>query len=200
MIAIIVFAAAALYLLVSVWVVYKVAKVARQEGINPWLPGIIAALVMYLLVFWDHIPVLVKHHNLCKEQGGFWIYKTPEQWFKENPEAVGKKWGDQWNESRYEVNKNVSRSWLSDYLYLETKVDPSHSHAIRRYESKIIDARNGEVLARMIDFERGGRNALLHADSTTDYKIWLGIGKNTCGVDTFGEVTTKFKNMGRGSE
>lgn len=185
------------YLFVSILLIYGAAKVARNKGINPWLPGITAALIMYLLVFWDHVPVLIKHHNLCKEQSGFWIYKTPEQWFKENPGTIGKKWGDEWNDLRYENVNGISRSWLSDYVYLETSYNQKFAHAIRRYESRLIDARTHEVLAKMVNFERGGGNPMLRADSLTDYKFWLGMGNNNCSVNGFGKIVQKFKYIGR---
>jgi len=168
------------YIFVSILLVYGSVKVAQKAGRNPWIPGISVALFMYLLVFWDFIPVLVKHHNLCKEQGGYWIYKTPEEWFKENPDTIGKKW---MNSKEFVPPEDVggwSRTWLSDYIYSETRLDCNYAHAIRKYEYRMVDARTGEILARMVDFERGAGNPFLHADSITDYKLWLGMGDNQC--------------------
>lgn len=168
------------YIFVSILLVHGSVKVAKRAGRNPWLPGISVALFMYLLVFWDFIPVQVKHHNLCKEQGGFWIYKTPEEWFKENPDAIGKYWKNPEKFVPPEEIEGWSRSRLSDYIYFETRLDRNYAHAIRKYEERLVDARTGKILAHMIDFERGAGNPFLRTDSITDYKLWLGVGDNKC--------------------
>lgn len=79
----------AVYLLVSIFVTRKVASWATANNRKPWLWGGLAAFVMYNLVFWDLIPTLVMHKYYCATQAGFWVYKTPEQWMKENPEVMG---------------------------------------------------------------------------------------------------------------
>lgn len=74
-----------LYLLISVGVVRWAISYAKKNGksVKRWGWG--AALVMYLLVFWDWIPTVVAHKYYCSTEAGFWVYKTPEQWKKENP-------------------------------------------------------------------------------------------------------------------
>lgn len=187
------------YLTVSILVIIWAARFAKKKGRSPWLGGILAILVMYNLVFWDYIPVLVNHHNLCKERGGFWIYKTPEQWFKENPDAIGKKWAKPGEILRTEKISGGTRYWRSDYIYSESFLDQSFAHAVSKYEYRLIDARTGETLAEMVDFKRGESNFLLHADSVTDYKFWLGMGENGCNSEkrneflkNIGEMVSKF--------
>jgi hypothetical protein len=204
MIALVYLAVIGAYLIVSVLFVYGIVKFARRKGFKPWLLGVLAALVMYLLVFWDFIPVLIKHNNLCKEQGGFWIYKTPEQWFKENPDAIGKNWAKPGESLRSENIVGGTRYWDSDYIYSESFFDRNYAHAIRRFEERLFDARTGEVLARVVDFERGGGNPMLHADSIVDYKFWLGVGNNNCGAAEatylmdYIKIARKYKMKGRG--
>ncbi len=191
------------YLTVSILVIIWAARFAKRKGRSPWLGGIIAALVMYNLVFWDFIPVLIHHHHLCKEQGGVWIYKTPEQWFKENPDAIGKKWAKPGESLRTEEIAGGTRHWDSNYIYSESFHDQNYAHAIRRFEERLVDARTGEVLAHVVDFERGGRNPMLNADSITDYKFWLGMGNNNCGASEaeylleYIKIARKFKMKGR---
>lgn len=191
------------YLFVSVMFVYAVIQVAKKAGHNPWFPGISVALFMYLLIFWDFIPVLVKHHNLCKEQGGYWIYKTPEEWFKENPDAIGKKWKAPKEYTYQEEAGGWSRTWLSNYIYSETHFNRNYAHAISKYEHRLVDARTGEILVRMVDFERGAGNPFLHADSMTDYKLWLRMGDNRCDSHKrrefnlkVNEIINKFRSIG----
>ncbi len=78
----------AVYLLISIWVTSKAASWAKANNKKPWLWGGLAAFMMYNLVFWDWIPTLVAHKYYCSTQAGFWVYKTPEQWMKENPELT----------------------------------------------------------------------------------------------------------------
>jgi hypothetical protein len=176
----------------------------EKDAVRGW-EGFIAALVMYNLVFWDFIPVLVNHNNLCKEQGGFWIYKTPEQWFKENPDAIGKKWAKPGESLRTEEIAEGTRHWMSDYIYSESFLDLKYAHAVSKYKYQLIDARTGEILLQMVDFERGESNFLLHADSVTDYKFWLGMGDNGCNtkmrikfVNNVNEIINKYNKIGSG--
>ena len=78
----------AVYLAASVWVVKAASGWAKANNKRPWLWGSLAAFVMYNLVFWDWIPTQIAHKYYCSTQAGFWVYKTPEQWVKENPELT----------------------------------------------------------------------------------------------------------------
>lgn len=188
------------YIFISALLVYKTAKFAQKTGYNSWVLGAVIALIMYLLVFWDFIPVIVNHHNLCKKYGTFKIIKSPEDWFKENPDVIGKKWAAPGNFLKYENLGSVSREWLSDYIYSESYFEKNYAHAISKYEYKLIDARTGQLLAHMIDFERGGGNPFLRSESITDYKMWLSIGDNSCGKkrrDEFNKQVLKFSIIAR---
>lgn len=78
----------AVYLLISIWLTKKAASWAKANNKKPWLWGGLIAFVMYNLVFWDLMPTLVMHKYYCSTQAGFWVYKMPEQWMKENPELT----------------------------------------------------------------------------------------------------------------
>lgn len=85
MMGLMVLGAIAVYLSISVFITYKTASWAKANNKKPWLWGGVAVFLMYNLVFWDLIPTLVIHKYYCDTQAGFWVYKTPEQWKKENP-------------------------------------------------------------------------------------------------------------------
>ena len=78
-------AALALYIGVSIAICVWIARWAKRTGRTSWKWGWGAALVMYLLVFWDHIPTVVAHGLLCKSVPEAKIYKTWEQWKLEHP-------------------------------------------------------------------------------------------------------------------
>lgn len=73
------------YLLISLAVVAWIAIRAKKRGRNPLLWGLGALLVMYNLVFWDWLPSKAQHDYYCRNQAGFWVYKTLDQWEQENP-------------------------------------------------------------------------------------------------------------------
>lgn len=87
MMGLMVLGALAVYLLVSIWLIFGVLNWAAKNKRSGWW-GVLAAFVMYNLVFWDLIPTLVMHKYYCSTQAGFWVYKTPEQWKAENPELT----------------------------------------------------------------------------------------------------------------
>ena len=57
--------------------------VRKEKSGWKWPLGV--AVLLYLAVFWDHIPTVLVHKYYCETEAGFWVYKTPEQWKKENP-------------------------------------------------------------------------------------------------------------------
>ena len=75
----------ALYLLITWGVVRLAVRWARRHGRQGWVWGGVAAFAMYNLMFWDLIPTLLIHKYYCATEAGFWVYKTPEEWVKENP-------------------------------------------------------------------------------------------------------------------
>lgn len=74
-----------IYFAFSIWAVTTAANWARLNGRRSWLWGGAAALVMYNLIFWDLLPTLVADRYRCEAESGFFVYKTFDQWMKENP-------------------------------------------------------------------------------------------------------------------
>jgi len=74
-----------IYGLVSIVVVLLAIRHAKKNGKSATRWGWGAALVMYLIPFWDWLRTVAMHQYNCATQSGFWVYKTPEQWMKENP-------------------------------------------------------------------------------------------------------------------
>lgn len=77
-----------IYIVLFIGVVMGAIKVAKAKGKSKKLWGGMAAFIMYNLVFWDFLPTLLLHQYYCKKEAGFWVYKTAEQWRKENPGVV----------------------------------------------------------------------------------------------------------------
>ncbi len=73
------------YLLISLGVVMWAIRHAKKNGKSAKRWGWGAALVMYLIPFWDWIPTVAVHQYYCAKDSGFWVYKTLDQWKAENP-------------------------------------------------------------------------------------------------------------------
>lgn len=154
-----------IYFPISFWVVRKSYRFAEEKYSRGWMGGTMAAFVMYNLVFWDWIPVMLIHKHLCETEGGFWVYKTPEQWVKEHPGVVGQDWSNSRTESiRKEFGNTLYRYWYGSVAYREIA---QHSgidltKTIYRREINIVDAKTNEILFRSVNFS-----------PIAPYKFWL---------------------------
>ena len=177
----VVFAAIALYLIVSIVVIVLSARTAKKKGRSPWRWGGGAALVMYLLVFWDLIPTVVAHQYYCGKEAGFRVYKTLSQWKAENAGVV---------ETLSEKNKPQTtgkggqfRYWTTQRFYTDRKQTPI-MHGVLREEERFFDANSGQLLAQSIDFLRGqSGNVFAMGGGLDDYRqaLVLGWGDRGCG-------------------
>ncbi|MEW8029356.1 MAG: hypothetical protein AB2806_16670 [Candidatus Thiodiazotropha sp.] len=50
------------YLIISIVVIYLGIRYARKKNIPGWKGGVLTAVVMFLLMFWDFIPFHVELH------------------------------------------------------------------------------------------------------------------------------------------
>jgi hypothetical protein len=156
MMGLMVLGALVVYLLVSIWVTKTAVSWAKANNKKPWLWGGLAAFAMYNLVFWDLIPTLVMHKYYCDTQAGFWVYKTPEQWVKENPELTKEdlKAYEDGDEKKHVV------------LYAGTP----HASAITNINSRIYQALSSERINGMSIFPLFKRVEYI-ADSVSDQKL-----------------------------
>jgi len=164
--------AIALYLIVSLVVVVLAAKVAKKQGRSPWRWGGAAALMMYLLVFWDHIPTVVAHRYYCEKEAGFWVYKTVEQWKAENPGvaetlvankgAPSKRQGDMENYTdTYSLSSRFN--WI-------VKHNGQFLFNRWRHEQEVVDVKTGDVLGRYVDFST---SQIRRQAGWSGWKMWL---------------------------
>lgn len=154
MFGLIVLIAVGLYFLISVMVVRAAINYARKHGKSPKCWGWSAALGMYLLVFWDWIPTMATHQYYCATEAGFWVYKTPEQWKKENPGVMETLVSNKGQISNRVGDKNnyVDINYINQrFLYISKRNGRLLFNRWRK-ETEIVDSRTKEVLAKEIDF------------------------------------------------
>jgi hypothetical protein len=171
--------ALALYLLLAIAVVIGAIKFAKQNGKSAKRWGWSAALVMYLIPFWDWIPTVVVHQYYCSKEAGFWIYKTVDQWKKENPGLMETSSGaaiSQKNENGYQETHQINQrlKWIIELR------DVTGILRVAKREETVIDVADGKALARFVDFSRGNQR------STGAVKFWL-VGR-ACNSDEIHRV------------
>jgi hypothetical protein len=192
MMGLLVILAGVVYLLISLSLIKLAAGKARQRGIAGWKWGVPAALGMYLLVFWDHLPTLIARQYYCQKEAGFTVYKTLDQWKQANPGVAGTL-----------TYKQISDSEThdDDYIYhlnqrFDWRIDNERVFlSLRRADNKIIDVSNGEVLARYVDFRSGWGNLAIGANTPREYKFWL--LNNSCEVDGHKKTRKSFYDFER---
>jgi hypothetical protein len=195
--------ALALYFLVSISVVVVVARQARKRGRSAWRWGGLAALVMYLLVFWDYIPTVLAHRYYCEKEAGFWTYKTPDQWMKENPGVMetlvaNKGWPSRHEErdgGRVKIDIDLANERFN--IVVVQKDVMSFLPIIRRQE-ELLDLRTNEIMARYVDFSTG--HSVAHTVGPPGpMKFWLHNGE--CGKSPGIAISSrKWMNQFRGVE
>ncbi|MDP3088512.1 MAG: hypothetical protein Q8M99_10050 [Methylotenera sp.] len=159
-----------LYIAISMGVIAWAVSYAKKQGKSAKRWGWGAALGMYLLVFWDWMPTVVMHQYYCATQAGFWVYKTPEQWKKENPGVM---------EGLVYDNTTPDLREGDDDIHIDTNVLNQRFNWVTekqsllwylkayRLQSQIIDISNGKAVARWVDFSSGkGRDY---------WKFWMNV-------------------------
>ena len=141
-------------------------------GRKRYLGAAIGFLIVYLPVFWDWLPTVAVHQYYCATDSGFWVYKTLEQWKKENPGVMetlvankdepSSRQGDMVNYAdTYFVNQRIN--WV---------VKHNGKLLINRWrhERELIDIKSNEVLARYVDFSTSQEQ---RQAGWSGWKFWL---------------------------
>ena len=175
----VILAAIALYVLISVGVVIGAVAYARREGkhVRRWGWG--AALVMYLIPCWDWIPTVVSQQYYCATEGGFWTYKTPEQWMRENPRIMETLVDDSPNEYPswpHEDWRGKKIASINQRFGMLHKSHISNSDEgelfinVWRWQTELLDKKTGEVLARQVNFSTGNAG---YIGGIHSLKFWI---------------------------
>lgn len=177
MIGLIIIAVALAYLLISSWVVKRASRAAKRRGVAGWKWGLPAALMMYLLVFWDLIPTLVAHKYYCSRCAGFTVYKTLEEWKEENPNISSElvAFSDSLDLMPTEPTKYGHITKINRRLNREFRKTKSVHFSmipITTISISIVDNINGTKLAEDIDYKSGYGNMMTSTDWRA-MKFWL---------------------------
>jgi hypothetical protein len=170
--------AAALYLTLMFYVVRWAWRTGRAGGgsaVKASAFAFVGFLAVYLPVFWNHIPIVLAHRSMCAKDAGFKVHVTPAQWGAQNKEVLGSLRGvdlDKTTASRTLASGFSRYEFFGGALSRETKTQIGRLFGMNvvRAESKLLDARTGEVLTSRIGYAVGPRE---------DARIWLtGYSRN----------------------
>ena len=185
-----------LYLAISAGVVAWTVRWAKRNGRGVWRWGIAAGFLMYLLVFWDHIPTLVLHKHYCATKAGFWVYKTPEQWKAENPGvAETLTWRD--SLSRYDQT-GVTRGYkLNERFVWIDQVEHASILPVRLTQEAIVDIKTNETMVKRTIVGSGYGVFPVGGDDWKVLKFWVKSDSCVPYQREFSNFRNKFHQLGR---
>lgn len=178
----------ALYLLISIGVVIGAVSFARKGGLSLWRWGCGAALVMWLIPFWDWIPTVAAHKYYCSTEAGFWVYKTLDQWKAENPGVDKTLTSARVSSSVHQdhgLNHTTTYSLNQRFNWVVNKTGPM-AFSRWRWEQVVKDSKTNEVLARYVDFSTG--NGFIGGEP--EVRFWLHIDHCGGGNISSGKIST----------
>jgi hypothetical protein len=193
----IVLGAVLLYFLISFAIVRVAIGYARKNGKSAKRWGWGAALVMYLIPFWDWIPTVATHQFYCAKDSGFWVYKTLDQWKAENPGVMETLTTQRvWPSKHVGDMKNyISTDIINQRFNYVFKKNGPYLFNVWQHDQEILDSKTGAVLARQIDFSTGNGNV----GGEPELRFWIHSDHCIGGRDKAISFV-KFVNQFKGTE
>jgi hypothetical protein len=195
---VVVFGVIALYLAVSFAVVLLTVRAAKKKGKSPLRRGGMAVLVMYLLVFWDHIPTIVAHKYYCEKEAGFWVYKTVEQWKTENSAMAERLTWRKYPLASDIVTRSdgTRQQMLNERFSLDMTDLSTPLLSTTKHEEKYVDIKTGEVLAKRISVSSGYGELAVGGKDWRIIKFWLSLDPCIPEKEKFGSFFRAVHQMG----
>jgi len=164
------------YFFVARTVVHFTTKWASNNNKSVRLWRIITIIGMLSIVFWDLIPIYGTHTYQCASNGGFSVYKTLDEWKKDNPGVAetlvpvdGAKSTQGGETIRYQLNQRFAWDTTRSQVW----------YTLYKKDEQIVDIQTGEVLAEYIDFYTNLINPMvIPTTQLRDFKMWMKI--NSC--------------------
>lgn len=156
------------YLALSVFAVTWAISHAKKNGLSVKKWGWGAALVMYMIPFWDWLPTVAVHQYYCANDSGFWVYKTLDQWKAENPGVME---GLIYNKAMPYVQtpSGIETTLNQRFIHVHSYEGPLLFNRWR-ITTEIRDSKNGDVIAREIGFSTSQER---RQAGWSGWKFWL---------------------------
>jgi hypothetical protein len=150
----------------------------KNKGLSKtkcWLAATVIFLAIYLPVFWDHIPTLIAHRYYCASEAGLWIYKTPEQWKKENPRVAETLTYSGSSRSRVDPESKTRVTYLNERFESRSSNNSLRFIPVTIFTHTLVDQKTGDVLAKHVSAGAGYGNMMVGNDWRS-MKFWLSLG------------------------
>ena len=145
-------------------ILFAVGYAARTgKSVLRW--GLLGFLLVYLLIFWDWIPTVVAHKYYCSTEAGFWVYKTVDQWKKENPGVMETLVA---NKSSISIKNAYVLNQRFNWVIKEERFFPLNY--MIKHEQQVVDSKSGDILARYVDFSTSQER---RQAGYAGWKLWL---------------------------
>lgn len=175
-----------LYLLIAIGVVLWTAGYARKNGRSAKRWGWSVAVIMWLIPFWDWLPTIITHEYYCTTESGFWVYKTLDQWKKENPGVAETLVAQLSAQSTLDGDLLT----INERFAIEThRRKPINFLPTIITERLLIDKKTEQILAKGVDVGSGVGNMATQGG----VKFWL--NRKPCVAKDFWKLTTKIEKM-----
>lgn len=183
------------YLLISIGVVKGAIGYARKSGKSTKRWGWSAALVMYLIPFWDWIPTVAIHQYYCATEAGFWVYKTPEQWKKENREAAA---ALSWKEipDYTFLPDGTRRATLNERIVIDVSIHKLILISTYQQQEQFVDLLSGEIMAKRVSIGSGYGNFGVGGKDWRVMKFWLSLDPCVPEKDGFSRYFDQVQQLG----
>jgi len=114
------------------------------------------------------------HKYECATEAGFWVYKTPEQWEKENPGVLETLVSPKNAPHTFEGSTdsgNYTTTYITNSRFRwVVKHSGPHLFNLWREEQEFVDVKTGEVLAKYVDFST---SQIRRQAGWSGWKFWL---------------------------
>jgi hypothetical protein len=168
------------YLALSVLAVSWAIGHAKKNGLSAKRWGWSAALMMYLIPFWDWIPTVATHQFYCVKDAGYWAYKPLGQWKLENLGVIGTlvdnspqkrypNWPtEDWGEGKItSINQRIGLVYTN---HIHNSREGELFLNVWRWQIDLVDKKTKEILARRVDFSTGNNG---YIGGMNTLKFWL---------------------------
>jgi len=173
MIGLILMVVGVLYLWLLIWATRFAYRWAKAKGFSRKkcvLAGIGGFFIIYLPVFWDHIPTLVAYEYYCRAEAGLWVYKMLEQWLAENGSNLPVRTSPSSTENEGNNVRNVGRFFASRVMRKKIIIGD-----VVLVTEIIIDRKTGDLLVQHRSVGSGYGNMMVGSDWRS-LKFWLSLG------------------------
>jgi hypothetical protein len=182
------------FFIVYFFFVYKLARFAfiqsKRKGSRDAVSrfnGFIVVALGVALVFWDAIPTLYIHYDLCKSEAGLKVNQTPGDWIAAHRMEFEEIRSN--SNAGFKARKAVVEYAASEMIYRK-EIAPGFIHEVRNYKDfnyafnnrrhkeSVVFKSTGQVLFEVVDFygAAGGGSLGNDANSLADYKFWTVTG------------------------